>query len=82
MTPTLKKTKNRVLTRRGVIWLGQTCNQRCYFCYFAHRITNQEHPEHAFMDIEKAKAICRTLRDCYENTSIDIQGGDHSFLAS
>jgi MoaA/NifB/PqqE/SkfB family radical SAM enzyme len=72
----LKKTQKRVLTRRGVIWLGQTCNQRCYFCYFAHRITNLEHPEHAFMDLDKAKAICRTLRETYGNTAIDIQGGE------
>ncbi len=72
----LKKTKNRVLTRRGVLWLGQTCNQRCYFCYFAHRITNLDHPEHAFMDLDKAKRICKTLRECYGNTAIDIQGGE------
>jgi MoaA/NifB/PqqE/SkfB family radical SAM enzyme len=72
----LKKTKKRVLTKRGVLWLGQTCNQRCYFCYFAHRITNQDHPEHAFMDLDKAKQICKTLRECYGNTAIDIQGGE------
>jgi len=28
------------------------------------------------MDLEKAKAICRTLRDFYGNTSVDIQGGE------
>ena len=71
-----RKTTKRVLTRRGVIWLGQTCNQRCYFCYFAHRISDSEHPEHAFMDLEKAKRICETLQTCYGNTAIDIQGGE------
>jgi MoaA/NifB/PqqE/SkfB family radical SAM enzyme len=73
---TFKKTKKRVLTRRGVMWLGQTCNQRCYFCYFYSRITDIGHPEHDFMDIGKAKAVCKTLRKYYGNTSIDIQGGE------
>ena len=72
----MEKTKRRVLTRRGVVWLGQTCNQRCYFCYFAHLVANREHPLHPFMDLAKAKAICGTLRDFYGNTSVDIQGGE------
>lgn len=71
-----KKTKKRVLTRRGVIWLGQTCNQRCYFCYFAQHIADRNDPLHQFMTIDKAKSICRTLRYFYGNTSIDIQGGE------
>ncbi len=58
------------------MWLGQTCNQRCYFCYFASRIADCEHPEHEFMGIDKAKEICRTLREFYGNTAIDIQGGE------
>jgi pyruvate-formate lyase-activating enzyme len=70
------KTKKRVLTRRGVIWLGQTCNQRCYFCYFINRIEDHKHPEHAFMSLDKAKKICHTLRYFYGNTAIDIQGGE------
>lgn len=70
------KTKKRVLTRRGVIWLGQTCNQRCFFCYFIDAISDPHRPDHAFMSLEKAKAICRTLREFYGNTSVDIQGGE------
>ena len=38
--PGLPKTKKRVLARRGVLWLGQTCNLRCYFCYFVNRIAD------------------------------------------
>ena len=76
-----EKTKKRVLTRRGVMWLGQTCNQRCYFCYFANRIANCDHPEHDFMAIDKAKQICRTLREYYDNTAIDIQGGEPTIYA-
>jgi pyruvate-formate lyase-activating enzyme len=66
----------RAITRRGIVWLGQTCNLRCHFCYFLDRIQDGHHPEHAFMDIEKAKAICRTLVEYYGNNSIDIQGGE------
>lgn len=69
-------TKRRVLTQRGVMWLGQTCNQRCYFCYFIDRIEDHKHPEHAFMTLDKAKKICNTLRYFYGNTAIDIQGGE------
>jgi sulfatase maturation enzyme AslB (radical SAM superfamily) len=69
-------TKEKLLTRRGVLWLGQTCNIRCHFCYFLDRINDKHHPEHAFMDLAKAKAICHDLRFKYGNTSIDIQGGE------
>lgn len=69
-------TNHRALCRRGVIWLGQTCNLRCYFCYFSDRIASANHPEHPFMPLEKAKSICRTLVDVYGNNSVDIQGGE------
>jgi sulfatase maturation enzyme AslB (radical SAM superfamily) len=58
------------------MWLGQTCNIRCHFCYFLDRINSTEHPEHPFMSIEKAKEICSTLVDVYGNNAIDIQGGE------
>ncbi|MGQ0766895.1 MAG: radical SAM protein [Gemmatimonadota bacterium] len=66
----------RPITRRGILWLGQTCNLRCEFCYFLDRIVNDDHPEHGFMSLEKAKSICRTLVEYYGNNSIDIQGGE------
>jgi molybdenum cofactor biosynthesis enzyme MoaA len=66
----------RKITRRGILWLGQTCNLRCHFCYFLDRIENEDHAEHAFMTLEKAKEICRTLVEFYGNNSIDIQGGE------
>jgi MoaA/NifB/PqqE/SkfB family radical SAM enzyme len=69
-------TQSRKITRRGILWLGQTCNLRCHFCYFLDRIESMEHPEHAFMSLDKAKDICRTLVDFYGNNSIDIQGGE------
>ena len=75
-TPPLQATSRRSLSRRGVIWLGQTCNLRCDFCYFIDRVRTKDHPEHAFMPIDKAKKICRTLVEVYGNTSIDIEGGE------
>ena len=69
-------TREKLLTRRAVLWLGQTCNIRCHFCYFLDRILTKDHPEHAFMDLDKAKQICHDLRYKYGNTSIDIQGGE------
>lgn len=70
------KTKKRTITRRGVLWLGQTCNIRCHFCYFLDRIAAKEHPEHPFMDLEKAKTICGAMRHVYDNVAVDIQGGE------
>jgi MoaA/NifB/PqqE/SkfB family radical SAM enzyme len=72
----LEFTKERTITRRGVLWLGQTCNLDCYFCYFRDKIDNKEHPEHPFMSLEKAKEICHTLRYTYANRAVDIQGGE------
>lgn len=71
-----RPTDARKITRRGILWLGQTCNLRCQFCYFLDRIENEQHPEHHFMSLDKAKTICRTLVDYYGNNSIDIQGGE------
>lgn len=72
----MRRTHTRTLSRRGVLWLGQTCNLACYFCYFRTKIDDKEHPEHPFMSLEKAKKICHTLRYVYGNTAVDIQGGE------
>ena len=74
--PSYLRTTERAITRRGLVWLGQTCNLRCHFCYYLDRIEDGRHPEHAFMSLDKAKAICRTLVDTYGNNSVDIQGGE------
>ncbi|MBN1521397.1 MAG: radical SAM protein, partial [Candidatus Aureabacteria bacterium] len=63
-------------TRRGVLWLGQTCNLRCHFCYFLDRIESRSHKEHDFMSLEKAKQICYQLKNFYNNNSVDLQGGE------
>jgi pyruvate-formate lyase-activating enzyme len=74
--PEYASTAARSVSRRGVIWLGQTCNLHCTFCYFIDRIHDNKHPEHAFMPLDKAKRICRTLVDVYGNTAVDIEGGE------
>src|SRR5262249_40370332 len=56
--PPALRSRHRTITKRGVMWLGQTCNLRCYFCYFLDRIETKSHPEHDFMTLEKAKEIC------------------------
>jgi MoaA/NifB/PqqE/SkfB family radical SAM enzyme len=76
ITNAIEKSTRRILTRRGVLWLGQTCNLRCHFCYFLDRVRAKNHPEHPFMNLNKAKEICSTLLDTYGNKSIDIQGGE------
>ncbi|MBN2310792.1 MAG: radical SAM protein [Candidatus Hydrogenedentes bacterium] len=69
-------TTRRVLTRRGVMWIGQTCNQRCYFCYFLDRIKDARHPEHAFLELGKLRDMARILREFYGCCAVDIQGGE------
>ncbi|WP_243311425.1 radical SAM protein [Fundidesulfovibrio agrisoli] len=76
MSAGFSKTTRRVRTRRGVVWLGQTCNLRCRFCYFQTRVATREHPDHPFMSLDKARAVCSTLRGRYGNTAVDIQGGE------
>ncbi len=65
-----------VTRRRGVLWIGQTCNLRCHFCYFLDKIMDKNHPEHDFFELDKLKAMCKTLVDVYGNNSVDIQGGE------
>lgn len=74
--PTYVPSLTRAITRRGVFWLGQTCNLRCHFCYFLDRIEDEQHPEHGFLPLAKAKEICRILVEHYGNNSVDIQGGE------
>ena len=71
-----RATETRKITRRGVIWLGLTCNLRCSFCYFYDKVRNPEHREHPFISLEKAKLICNELVHTYGNNSVDIQGGE------
>ena len=76
IVPDYLPSATKKLNRRGVMWLGQTCNLRCHFCYFLDKIEDKTHEEHPFITLEKAKEICRTLVEEYGNNSVDIQGGE------
>jgi pyruvate-formate lyase-activating enzyme len=39
-------------------------------------VGDENHPEHGFMPLDKAKKICKTLVEVYNNNSVDIQGGE------
>ena len=74
--PAYRTTRRRTVSRRGVIWLGQTCNLQCAFCYFRRRVADRAHPEHTFLPLAKAKQICKTLVEVYGNTAVDLEGGE------
>ena len=74
--PTYIPTKIRKMNRRGVLWPGLKCNLRCYFCYYLDGVGDTSHPQHAFMSLEKAKKICKTLVEEFNNNTLDIQGGE------
>lgn len=78
--PKFVKTFTRALNRRGIMWVGQTCNLRCHFCYYLDRIENPQHPEHGFMSLDKNRRICDTLVEVYHNSSVDIQGGEPTLM--
>ena len=40
--PSPVKSRDRQLTRRGVLWLGLRCDVRCKFCYDEHVPTAQK----------------------------------------
>ncbi|MDD3149607.1 MAG: radical SAM protein [Candidatus Gastranaerophilales bacterium] len=69
-------TKERKMGTRGSLWLGQTCNLRCKFCYYSEKVSDYKHPEHKFISIDKAKQICKTMKEFYGNTAVDIEGGE------
>ncbi|EKE04138.1 MAG: hypothetical protein ACD_20C00104G0032 [uncultured bacterium] len=71
-----KLTNYRIPCRRATLWIGQTCNLRCKFCYYTKMVSDLEHPQHSFMSINKIKQICKVLVGKYNNNSVDIEGGE------
>lgn len=76
--PAPRKTTRRAVTRRAGLLLGKKCNLRCHFCSYLDRIDNPAHPEYAFLPLEKAKAICKTLVDVFGRSAINFEGGEPS----
>src|SRR5262249_56911099 len=45
------RTREKLLTRRGVLWLGQTCHIRCHFCSFLDPVEQKDHPRQPVLDL-------------------------------
>src|SRR5262249_60744091 len=74
--PPRRTTTTRTLTPRAGLLLGKKCNLRCHFCAYLDRIDDPSHPEYAFLPLEKAKAICKTLVDVFGRSAINFEGGE------
>ena len=59
-------------TRRGVLWLGLTCDVRCKFCYDELVASNQK----AWMSLPEVTAALDKFRSFYRNDFVDLMGGE------
>ena len=59
-------------TRRGVLWLGLTCDVRCKFCYDELVASNQK----AWMPLAEVTAALDKFRSFYRNDFVDLMGGE------
>ncbi|MEV4201489.1 radical SAM protein [Micromonospora globbae] len=65
-------TTQRQITRRGVLWLGLTCDVRCKFCYDEKVSLNAK----AWMPPVEARAAIDKFRYFYQNEFVDFMGGE------
>ncbi|HZM82420.1 MAG TPA: radical SAM protein [Candidatus Limnocylindrales bacterium] len=65
-------TTQRQITRRGVLWLGLTCDVRCKFCYDEKVSLNEK----AWMPLTDAQAAIDKFRYFYRNEFVDFMGGE------
>jgi MoaA/NifB/PqqE/SkfB family radical SAM enzyme len=70
--PPLVKSRERHLTRRGVLWLGLRCDVRCKFCYDEHVPIAQK----AWLPLDDAKRALDKFRFYYRNEFVDFMGGE------
>jgi len=70
--PPLVKSRERRLTRRGVLWLGLRCDVRCKFCYDEHVPAAQK----AWMPVDDAVRALDKFRFYYGNVFVDFMGGE------
>ncbi len=66
------QSERRQLTRRGVLWLGLTCDVRCKFCY-DELVASQEK---AWMPLDEVTAALDKFRYFYRNDFVDLMGGE------
>jgi MoaA/NifB/PqqE/SkfB family radical SAM enzyme len=70
--PSLRVSRERHLTRRGVLWLGLRCDVRCKFCYDEHVPTAQK----AWLGTDDAIRALEKFRFYYLNEYVDFMGGE------
>lgn len=73
MSPTVTTwSRERHVTRRGVLWLGLRCDVRCKFCY-DELVASREK---AWMPMPEATAALDKFRGFYDNEFVDFMGGE------
>jgi MoaA/NifB/PqqE/SkfB family radical SAM enzyme len=70
--PSPVKTRERRLTRRGVLWLGLRCDVRCKFCYDEHVPAAQK----GWLPLADAIQALDKFRSFYGNEFVDFMGGE------
>jgi MoaA/NifB/PqqE/SkfB family radical SAM enzyme len=70
--PPVVVTRERHLTRRGVLWLGLRCDVRCKFCY-DERVPAAEK---GWLKTEDAVKALSRFRFYYGNEFVDFMGGE------
>jgi pyruvate-formate lyase-activating enzyme len=70
--PQIDWTTDREVTRRGVLWLGLTCDVRCKFCY-DELVASREK---AWMPVAEATSLLDKFRFFYGNVYVDFMGGE------
>ncbi len=63
---------DRRLTRRGVLWLGLTCDVRCKFCYDELVAKSNK----AWLPVAEATQALDKFRAFYDNHFVDLMGGE------
>src|SRR5215472_6841615 len=64
--------RERRLTRRGVLWLGLRCDVRCTFCYDEHVPASQK----GWLSVGEATKALDKFRLYYHNEFVDFMGGE------
>jgi MoaA/NifB/PqqE/SkfB family radical SAM enzyme len=70
--PPVVWSRDRQLTRRGVLWLGLRCDVRCKFCYDEHVPAARK----AWLSTDDAIRALEKFRFCYRNEFVDFMGGE------
>lgn len=70
--PPVAWSRERHLTRRGVMWLGLRCDVRCKFCYDEHVPASKK----TWLGLDEAITALDKFRFYYRNEYVDFMGGE------